>query len=100
MAILIDQNTRVICQGMTGWAGTHYTDSMMKYGTRVVAGGTSPVFCGFLYFGFPRLSSRNKSHGQFVAHVSTGTWNRGNMQLQRLRSRRAGPELFPESSFP
>ena len=40
MAILIDQNTRVICQGMTGWAGTHYTDSMMKYGTRVVAGVT------------------------------------------------------------
>lgn len=40
MAILVDGNTRVICQGMTGWAGTHYTESMMKYGTSVVAGVT------------------------------------------------------------
>lgn len=40
MAILVDQSTRVICQGMTGWAGTHYTESMMKYGTNVVAGVT------------------------------------------------------------
>jgi succinyl-CoA synthetase alpha subunit len=40
MAILINRNTRVICQGMTGWAGTHYTDNMMQYGTNVVAGVT------------------------------------------------------------
>jgi succinyl-CoA synthetase alpha subunit len=40
MAILVDRDTRVLCQGMTGWAGTHYTDSMMKYGTNVVAGVT------------------------------------------------------------
>lgn len=40
MAILVDRQTRVVCQGMTGWAGTHYTGSMMKYGTNVVAGVT------------------------------------------------------------
>ncbi len=40
MAILIDSRTRVICQGMTGWAGTHHTVSMIEYGTRVVAGVT------------------------------------------------------------
>jgi len=40
MAILVDRDTRLICQGMTGWAGTHYTDSMLQYGTNVVAGVT------------------------------------------------------------
>jgi succinyl-CoA synthetase alpha subunit len=40
MAILVDKNTRVLCQGMTGWAGTHHTARMMEYGTTVVAGVT------------------------------------------------------------
>jgi succinyl-CoA synthetase alpha subunit len=40
MAILVDKNTRVLCQGMTGWAGTHHTSRMMEYGTPVVAGVT------------------------------------------------------------
>lgn len=40
MAILVDQNTRVLCQGMTGWAGTYHTNRMIQYGTNVVAGVT------------------------------------------------------------
>jgi succinyl-CoA synthetase alpha subunit len=40
MAILVDKDTRVLCQGMTGWAGTHHTARMMEYGTAVVAGVT------------------------------------------------------------
>lgn len=54
MSILIDKNTRVLCQGMTGWAGSYHTHRMMEYGTNVVAavtpgkGGTThlevPVF--------------------------------------------------------
>ena len=54
MSILIDKNTRVLCQGMTGWAGSYHTHRMMEYGTGVVAavtpgkGGTThlevPVF--------------------------------------------------------
>jgi succinyl-CoA synthetase alpha subunit len=38
MAILLDSDTRVLCQGMTGWAGTHHVTQMMEYGTKVVAG--------------------------------------------------------------
>ncbi|MET0313579.1 MAG: succinate--CoA ligase subunit alpha [Hansschlegelia sp.] len=38
MAILLNTDTRVVCQGMTGWAGTHHTAQMMEYGTKVVAG--------------------------------------------------------------
>jgi succinyl-CoA synthetase alpha subunit len=40
MTILIDHNTRLLCQGMTGWAGTYHTNRMIQYGTRVVAGVT------------------------------------------------------------
>ena len=37
MSILVDQNTRLLCQGMTGWAGTYHTNRMIQYGTKVVA---------------------------------------------------------------
>ena len=40
MAILVDQNTRVICQGMTGTQGTFYTERAIAYGTHMVAGVT------------------------------------------------------------
>ncbi len=40
MSILIDQNTKVICQGITGSAGSFHTRACVKYGTRVVAGVT------------------------------------------------------------
>src|SRR5512142_3096029 len=40
MAILVDQNTRVIVQGITGREATTFTKSMLDYGTQVVAGVT------------------------------------------------------------
>lgn len=40
MSILVDANTRVISQGMTGFAGSYHTYRMMEYGTKVVAGVT------------------------------------------------------------
>lgn len=40
MAILVGHDTRVLSQGMTGWAGTYHTNRMMQYGTRIVAGVT------------------------------------------------------------
>ena len=40
MAILIGETTRLLCQGMTGWAGTYHTNRMIQYGTNVVAGVT------------------------------------------------------------
>lgn len=40
MAILVDQNTKVICQGITGNNGTFHTEQAMKYGTKMVAGVT------------------------------------------------------------
>lgn len=40
MAILVDHNTRVLVQGITGRQGSFHTAEMLKYGTRVVAGVT------------------------------------------------------------
>ncbi|HXF52839.1 MAG TPA: succinate--CoA ligase subunit alpha, partial [Hyphomicrobiaceae bacterium] len=40
MAVLLNADTRVICQGMTGRAGSFHTARMLAYGTRVVGGVT------------------------------------------------------------
>lgn len=40
MSILVDQNTRLIVQGITGREGTFHTEQMLEYGTNVVAGVT------------------------------------------------------------
>ena len=41
MSILIDGNTKVICQGITGASGAFHTKGCLEYGTRMV-GGTTP----------------------------------------------------------
>ena len=40
MSILIDKNTKVICQGMTGDTGTFHTEQALGYGTKMTAGVT------------------------------------------------------------
>jgi succinyl-CoA synthetase alpha subunit len=40
MAILVDKNTRVVCQGITGAAGAFHCKQMLAYGTKLVAGVT------------------------------------------------------------
>ena len=40
MAILVNENTRVVCQGITGGAGSFHCRQMMQYGTQLVAGVT------------------------------------------------------------
>ena len=40
MSILVDKNTRVICQGITGKAGAFHTAQCLEYGTRIVGGVT------------------------------------------------------------
>jgi len=40
MGILIDKNTKVLVQGITGREGTYWTERMLKFDTNVVAGVT------------------------------------------------------------
>ena len=40
MSILINKDTKVICQGMTGKTGSFHTDAALAYGTQMVGGVT------------------------------------------------------------
>ena len=52
MSILLNRNTRVICQGFTGSQGTYHSEQAIAYGTRMV-GGVTPGKGGQLHLGLP-----------------------------------------------
>jgi succinyl-CoA synthetase alpha subunit len=52
MSILVDKNTKVICQGFTGAQGTFHSEQAIAYGTQMV-GGVSPGKGGKLHLGLP-----------------------------------------------
>ena len=52
MAILIDKNTKVICQGFNGGQGTFHSEQALAYGTQLV-GGVSPNKGSTIHLGLP-----------------------------------------------
>lgn len=56
MSILIDKNTKVICQGITGSQGTFHSEQAIAYGTKMV-GGVTPGKGGTTHLGLPGFNT-------------------------------------------
>ena len=56
MAVLVDENTKVICQGLTGSQGTFHTEQAIAYGTKMV-GGVTPGKGGQSHLDLPVFNS-------------------------------------------
>ncbi len=69
MSILIDRNSKVICQGITGNQGSFHTEQCIEYGTRVVAGVT-PGRGGEEHLGVPVYDTMREAVAESGAEVS------------------------------
>jgi len=69
MSILVDQHTRVICQGFTGKQGTFHSEQALAYGTRLV-GGVTPGKGGRKHLDLPVFDTVRDAVNGSGAHAS------------------------------
>ncbi len=69
MSILVDQHTRVICQGFTGKQGTFHSEQAIAYGTRMV-GGVTPGKGGQTHLGLPVFDTVKQAVAATAADAS------------------------------
>lgn len=69
MSILIDQNTKVICQGFTGKQGSFHSEQAIAYGTKMV-GGVTPGKGGTEHLGLPVFNTVKEAVAQTGAEAS------------------------------
>lgn len=69
MSILINKNTRVICQGFTGKQGTFHSEQALAYGTKMV-GGVTPGKGGQTHLGLPVFNTVKQAVKQTSAEAS------------------------------
>lgn len=69
MSILVDKNTKVICQGLTGKQGTFHTEQAVAYGTKMV-GGVTPLKGGQMHIGLPVFNTVKEAYDVTHADAS------------------------------
>ena len=69
MSIMVNKNTKVICQGITGAQGTFHTEQAIAYGTKMV-GGTTPGKGGTKHLGLPVYNTVREAVEQTGANAS------------------------------
>ena len=69
MSILVDKNTKVICQGFTGTHGTFHSEQAIKYGTKLV-GGVTPNKGGQTHLNLPVFNSVKEAKDQTQADAT------------------------------
>ena len=69
MSILVNKNTKVICQGFTGTHGTFHSEQALKYGTKLV-GGVTPKKGGQKHLGLPVFDTVKEAKDKTEADAS------------------------------
>ena len=69
MSILINKNTKVICQGFTGSHGTFHSEQAIKYGTQLV-GGVTPTKGGQIHLDLPVFNTVQEAKDKTSANAT------------------------------